>query len=783
MRPFVKPILSLLAFFFLVQHVAVAQNDTIAIRHYDLKLDIGHQQQNTIIGKATLDITLLQASPVFRLDFLRATIDSLALNGQPLSDSDYTYDGRHLLVSCATLTVGNSAQLEVFYRTAGCIEQQNWGGFHFDNTIYYNLGVAFSDFPHSYGRSWYPCLDNFTSKSTYSFTYTSPVGWTTTCSGIKDSSILNTDGSETSYWTLDNPTPTYLISVSVGPFSKIERSYRGEYGTYPAIIAYRNQDSTAVARAFDQLDSVVPMFERCFGPYRWGTIGYTGTTKGSMEHVNNISLVNGAMSSMERGYQNVMAHELSHAWFGNLVTCASSYDMWMQEGGASFCEEVAAEAAYGKEVSMEVYQDNLLNVLLTTHLQDDGYKPLYGHTPDYTYGSTVYNKGATVWHSLRGYLGDELFYSTMRQFFEHNAFRNITSQALQDSLSLYSGVDLTDFFAFHVFQPGFVDYHLDHFSTREQDGKWLTTVTVRYKLHGNDSDFQMNGHRIDVTLFNGRRPFATHTLAFDGVSTTQTFESDLRPDFALLDYHMKLSDAVSEEVAVITEKAPYDMARAFVKISPSKTDDTAFIHVAHHFCRPDGEYTDAAVSNPHILRMANRYWVVSGLLPEESVSGRTYFSYGTSQYLDNGFYNSSATLDSLYLLYREDSHHPWQTVKTKRTGNAGQGTLLYSRIRLGEYTLAVMDQPTYESILQPEQGASKFVAYPNPSQGKITIKADVASDRLHISVATLSGTTLIEKQEIANGQPCDIRLNPGTYIISVHTPSGTSLGSQTIVVQ
>jgi hypothetical protein len=80
---------------------------------------------------------------------------------------------------------------------------------------------------------------------------------------------------------------------------------------------------------------------------------------------------------------------------------------------------------------------------------------------DYTYGSTVYKKGWMVWHSLRGYLGEEVFYSALQRLMNSCAFGNIDSYRLRDSLSLYTGVDLTDFFDFHVFSPGFVDYHVD----------------------------------------------------------------------------------------------------------------------------------------------------------------------------------------------------------------------------------------------------------------------------------------------------------------------------------
>ena len=100
------------------------------------------------------------------------------------------------------------------------------------------------------------------------------------------------------------------------------------------------------------------------------------------------------------------------------------------------------EAAFGKEAATEYYQDNLENVIRTMHHTDSTYHAVANIPDPLTYSGTVYNKGATVWHSLRGYLGDSVFYASMQRLFASNAFGNMTSAQVRDSLSLYSGTDL-----------------------------------------------------------------------------------------------------------------------------------------------------------------------------------------------------------------------------------------------------------------------------------------------------------------------------------------------------
>lgn len=758
--------------------------DTIDVVNYALHLDIGHQQTRKIAGRAEIDLQKVQQADYIRLSLANATVDSVTLNYSPVSLSGYSYDGRNLMVSTASVATNTVFTLEVFYTTPGKVEGYGWGGFHFDNTIYYNLGVAFSEYPHNYGRSWFPCNDNFTDKASYQFQITSPAGWTTTASGIRDTAYTNADNSETSHWTLSNPTPTYLVSVAVGPFSYHNQTIQSQYGTYPLIAAYRNSTPQAVAQAFDQMNQVVPMFERCFGPYRWGTIGYTGTTQGSMEHVNNISLINSAMTGMDQGNQGVMAHEFAHSWFGNLVTCTTSEDMWIQEGGASFCEEIAAEAVHGKEYGDGVYMKNLENVLRSTHITDNGFKPVYGPTPDYTYGSTTYDKGATVWHSIRGYLGDSNYYQAMHSLFRRNAFGNISSRQLQDSLFLYSGVDMSDFFAFHVFRPGFVDYILDSISSRAAGNQWQTTVTLRQKLYGSDGQGPVNKNRIPVTFFQGNKPFATRTMTFDGAVGQQTFTLDREPDYAVVDYYKTFSDAVTDDAALITEKKSYEMPLSHFKLSISSFTDTAFVHVAHHWGRADGEYSDSIIRNPGIVRMSNRYWVLTGNLPE-GTKGKTYFRFAVNNseypYLDRGFYTRSQQADSLRLLYRRDCTQPWQVVETRINGNAAGGYLFFNELRLGQYTLAIVNEDLLG--INTSEGTQKPCIFPNPSEGGLTFQLPGAEESLRVSVFDMSGRRIITNFPVTNGQTEYFSLRKGLYLFQISTANGQRVSNQKVLIK
>lgn len=746
--------------------------DSVDALHYDLRLDIGHRTAMRIEGSAAVTLRVVGQVDTIGLELCVSDIDSVALDGAAVP---FRYDAaaRQLRVPFGGQP-GDTVTVVAFYRKGQYVAAEGWGGFYFDNNIYYNLGIAIYEYPHNIGKAWFPCRDNFYDHATYHFEITAQPGWKAICTGLQDSVVERADGSSTWCWTLNRPTPTYLVGVAVAPFKVIERQYVSEYGTYPALLGFIGHDSTAVWNAYDNMSRVIPMFERCFGPYRWDRVGYVSTTRGSMEHVGNVAFTTDCMSSLDYRCLATMSHEFAHSWFGNLVTCASSLDMWINEGGASFCEELAIEAIYADSEPLrykDYAKENLSDVLTGTHLRDGGFKPVYGQTPQYTYGSTVYNKGATVWHSMRGYMGDSLFYSSMRKLFERHAFRNIDSRQLRDSLSLYSGTDLTDFFDFHVFNAGFVDYVIDSI----HNDRSSTAVYLRQKSYGTDS--LMRGNRVWITfLSQDRKRRADRLVTFDGERTVEVFHLPFEPAFAIADYDDALSKAsVSQEITV-RERGSYDLASALFRAEVNRVDegDSAWLYVTHHWTRPDTSLS------PRFVRMADRYWDVTGVVPAGiKAGGRFYFCRsGNNRTLDEELYSSAAEFGTVRLLYRKDAGSEWSVASSMHTGNSSQGYFVVNSLKPGQYTLAVVDTG-YVGTVVPD-GATNggdVRVYPNPSGGKVTIETDRPGEALAVDVCDAAGRVVLEDVRATSGTPVSFGLKSGVYILNVRSLETSMLSS------
>ncbi len=728
--------------------------DSVDAVDYDVAVDLS--SGNSLQGYADVTLRLLRPCPAIGLD-MACAVDSVKVQG--------VLQGTTSLAALPTagIATGQDFHVEVWYHSTGYVESGGWGGMHFEGSHSYNLGVGFDADPHVMGRVLFPCRDNFNDKATYTLRVTTKAGWTAECGGMRQSVATDTLGRELSVWRISQPTPTYLVSVGQAAWQRVHDTIASLYGDYPLTVGYRTGRESNVRQAFAELDSVVPMYERCFGPYRWGRIGYIATSKGSMEHVNNIALDQGFVASTAERAQTTIAHELGHAWFGNLVTCATEGDMWINEGGASFCSEVAMEAVLGRAASDNYYQRWLESVLRTTHVTDGAYRPLHGMPHQHTYGSTTYDKGWMVWHSLRGYLGEERFYSALNRLMERCAFGNIDAYGVRDSLSLYTGVDLTAFFDFHVFGPGFVDYHVE--MDRPEEGCLENEVQVHIRQQGVGTANVMQQNRVPLTFY--ARPGFDSTsckrvAVFDGAETWETFSLPFVPAYCVLDADCEISDAATmAEARLEGYGISYTLPLAFMRV---KTAHEGHLVAEHHYAQPLGEMPGG------VLRTARRYWIVRGDWQSDSTD-RGMFQYvrtgasHTYDGLDRGFLSQRASADSLALMYRRDSRHDWHAVSFSREGDPNSGFLVMDGLMPGEYTLAIVDRE-HLGIARPEY--TEVQLFPNPLQPGQPLTVEVASEEaFEVAIFDLEGRQVWHQTGCRSGQKLSPALAKGTYFVRI----------------
>ena len=743
-------------------------SDTIHVSHYEINLSILDFTGKTIEGYTVLDVVPKKDNVnVLRLDLSPMTVDSITIGGNQVN---YVHNNSKLTISLSSaINRGDTTKVFVYYHGTPERDTQ-WGGFHFSGEYAFNMGVGMGRVPHSYGRSWYPCLDVFTDKSTYRCNIRTSANKKAICGGLLSDTTHLSDSTIVWTWDLTQPVPTYLSSVAVGEYALYTDTFVGMKRNIPIEIYTSPSIIEKVPGSFANLKTILERFEYHFGPYQFDKVGYVTVNfnAGAMEHATNIAYpayaVNGNIT-----YQLLWAHELSHSWFGNLVTCDKAEEMWINEGFARYCEILTDEFLYHDDNPLldpaTVGFRNLhRSVLKTTHTSDGGYYAVDAVPQNVTYGSTTYDKGGVVAHTLRHYLGDSLFYKGMRSLFHDYAFKNINSIELCDYLTQITGVPMRDFYEAWINQPGFLHFSIDSIRLSQSPNRYK--IYVRQKLH--QATRFGNSNKIDLTFFSeDGRLFTQEKFQFSGETGMGEIDIPFVPVFGVVDYFEKMGDAVIDYNLELFSAKSTNCSDAVFTVQVAEVADTVLLRVEHNLVAPDPLKNE----NPNIYRLSqNHYWRVEYIAPGK-FEGEFHFRFAmiAQSHLDYGLLEGYTT-DDLVLLYRRDATDDWRIIPSERT-SIMTGVLKSNLLLPGEYTLGAGNR-----TLNIEKIAEySFSIYPVPSGNYLTYQLSDDSFDLQMIELYDNFGKLLKKQMLKTQKgEIDIRdLSSGHYLIRFIGKKGT----------
>ena len=671
----------------------VTRSDTIDIRKFTISLNITDFSGQTIKGHCKIDFrAMMDGVDQISLDLLGMNIDSITFESSKLN---YSYDDTLLRVELGdVLSQGDSTDVTVYYNGSPASDPSGWGGFYWMSGYAFNLGVGFESIPHNFGRAWFPCFDNFVERSTYEFNIITADGRKAKCNGdLISETPLNGDTIVTK-WILDKSIPTYLACVAVAEYETVNMLHNGLGGPVPIELYAVAGDTANVRSSFAPLDEAIAAFEQGYGPYQFNKVGYSMVpfNSGAMEHATNIAYPRYAADGSVF-YEELMAHELAHMWWGDLTTCETAGDMWLNEGLASFSEFLFNEYVYGPEEYRQHVIDNHESVIHLAHITEGEYRPLYNIPQDLTYGTHVYDKGADVAHTIRGYLGDSLFFGGLTAFLTANKFSHMNSYMLRDHLTEYSGIDLSDCFDKWVFKGGFPHFSIDSVVTVPNGVNIDATVHVKQKLVG--TEFYCQDAPLEITFFDANWTENSQTMIIGGKTTSKTFTLPFNPAYTAINFYNKISDGISSDVKTIVSPGLYHFVNtqgAHMSLTVNSMTDSALIRVEHNWTHPD------PMTGVHKYKLCpNRYWKVDGILPVNySMTAKVFYDGRTSgsSYYDHGlFTDPSDHEDSLVVMYRVNAGDSWSEwpyfTQTVVAPNDEWGQVVLDSVVLGEYVFAL----------------------------------------------------------------------------------------------
>jgi len=419
-------------------------------------------------------------------------------------------------------------------------------------------------FSQPYGaRNWWPCKDVPEDKATMDLHITAPKDYTVVSNGKLISTVDAGDDMQTWNYSESYPLATYLASICCTNYTYISGTYTSQDGTTTMTIGhylypeYYNTEKDALTGTLEAMN----LFARLYGEYPFISEKYVTAThniSSGMEHQTCTSLGAGNTVPSGRGRQNI--HELSHHWFGDSVTCGHYDHLWLNEGFATYSEALFQEYYNG-----ETSYHNYVNAWVSSGISDT--LPLVNSEADNFSSSLVYRKGAWVLHMIRHVLGDENYFTAIRQYYADYAYSTALTPDLQAEFEAVYGSSLDWFFNEWVYGIGRPQY----FWSWGMEGKELK-VNVSQVQSGDVfvmpidirvSDF--NGNSKTFTVFNDQK---SQTFLIDvGEIDVLTVEFD--PENWILKY---ISTSTVQMPVLQVVCANPSGAGALVKWTPSSGD-------------------------------------------------------------------------------------------------------------------------------------------------------------------------------------------------------------------
>ena len=346
----------------------------------------------------------------------------------------------------------------------------NWGGVHYRSNILFNMGVSFNDPVVSAARYWMPCFDHPQDKALFEAEFITPIDQVVASNGLLIHEKIENNKKYT-IWKQDIPSATYLMNFAISNFAKIDL----KNNEVPAVIYSLKTDSLYSHWAYSNVEKMNKCYSDIYTPYPFEKIGYVNTPIGSMEHQTMISLARTEVlnaAAQKDSNNTTIAHELSHSWFGNMVSPKDFRDAWFNESFATHAEAVWANCVAVNTPWVKTSYNQVIgeywNTYINNIVKSEGILPLYnfkkyqknGDNVSYknnvvNYPTTIYYKGAAVVNHLRNLIGHQKFDDIIKHILTKYKNSNISTQDLLDEFNAQSDLDLTDFFKEWIYQPGF----------------------------------------------------------------------------------------------------------------------------------------------------------------------------------------------------------------------------------------------------------------------------------------------------------------------------------------
>lgn len=381
---------------------------------------------------------------------------------------------------------------------------------------------------------WFPTIDHPNQKMTWELSLTVEDGFVTFSNGLMTSSKENNDGTHTDTWKLDQPFAPYLACLAAGPFSVVKDKWKNIEVNY-----FVDKKYEPYARdIFGHTPEMIQYFSDLLKyPYPWPKYSQMAVhdfVTGAMENVT--ATIHGGFVQQTRremldgGNEDVIAHELFHQWFGDLVTTESWSNLTLNESFAEYGSYLWNEYKYGKDagdytwyLAMRAYQrqpENISNALVR----------YYYDSADDLFDRVSYEKGACILHMLRYHVGDDAFFASLHEYLTEHQYQSAEVADLRLAFEKVTGKDLNWFFNQWYLAPGHPELNINYAFHLEDKSVDVTVEQVQDTKYGTPV-YQLP---VAVDIYAGGQ-VNRYRAVYEGKKKTISFPCDTRPDLVNFD--------------------------------------------------------------------------------------------------------------------------------------------------------------------------------------------------------------------------------------------------------
>ena len=608
------------------QNSTLNQNqEKIDIKFYELNLDIDFNSSR-LRGSVTVNGVIGNIYPDFiELDLYdNMTVDSILQNNIPIL---YLHENDMLKIPISDITLNdeNLFSLTIFYQ--GTPDHCGAGGFKFDE--HQNIGHVWTLSEAYCARSWWPCKDDPSDKAdSVNIIVSVPTepAYIVASNGLLSSTTIN-NNKKTYFWKERYPITTYLVSLAIYPYTKWVDQYVSPISSDTMLIehyvfpdryeaSYPNYSLTKdMLSFFSELFGEYPFISEKYGhaDFTWG---------GGMEHQT--------LSSMGSFSQNLMVHELGHSWWGNLITCKTFNDIWLNEGFARYCQALWAEHMYGREAYFDFMNNHAYYGAGTIYVENPS-----SNSQIFSAGLS-YNKASWVLHMLRHKVGETMFFDILKSYASNDSlsYNAASTSDFQKVCEDISGLDFEQFFQQWIYGEKYPKYELSWW----HEGNGIYNVKIDQV-----QSYNFFSMPIDLKFSGSAGPMLVDTtIVIENNNSSQLYEFsgfNFLVENVMLDPENWILKEATYSVNEIDNILPdrVEVEKAFPNPFNSKVKLSFYInpqygdtHVNVNIFDLRGKIVESLIDNEFIPGYHTTFWNANG-----KSSGVYFIQLATDNYIDS----------------------------------------------------------------------------------------------------------------------------------------------------